>query len=357
MLEQVLTALKSIRAPVATDEYDLHQLACQALAQAGIGCVHEAQLAPRCRIDVLCGRVGIEIKRGRPTASALTRQLTRYAQSGALDALVVLSEQSVSLPEQITGVPVRLVCLYKLWGLSDASGGMEHPQDETLIKAGVAMRLAQDALALPRLESSDYQDADVPAYLQDAPPAGHYYGTLSYNNRRKSWTVRGEPCVIELCKRLFPGTDGGKRGEARFTDHRRIVGDLNWLMLRYPLQIAPRDRERWEKAISAARDYAAARQRIQDAPPQMEPRAGSFIGTLMPFQKAGLSWLCATPRALLADEMGLGKTLQALCCLCNTQAFPAFWWCRRTWCATGRQKSRALFALKVEHRACMCCAG
>ena len=39
MLEQVLTALKSIRAPVATDEYDLHQLACQALAQAGIGCV------------------------------------------------------------------------------------------------------------------------------------------------------------------------------------------------------------------------------------------------------------------------------------------------------------------------------
>ena len=53
MLEQVLTALKSIRAPVATDEYDLHQLACQALAQAGIGCVHEAQLAPRCRIDVL----------------------------------------------------------------------------------------------------------------------------------------------------------------------------------------------------------------------------------------------------------------------------------------------------------------
>ena len=168
MLEQVLTALKSIRAPVATDEYDLHQLACQALAQAGIGCVHEAQLAPRCRIDVLCGRVGIEIKRGRPTASALTRQLTRYAQSGALDALVVLSEQSVSLPEQIAGVPVRLVCLYKLWGLSDAGGGMEHPQDETLIKAGVAMRLAQDALALPRLESSDYQDADVPAYLQDA---------------------------------------------------------------------------------------------------------------------------------------------------------------------------------------------
>ena len=94
-------------------------------------------------------------------------------------------------------------------------------------------------------------------------------------------------------------------------------------MLRYPLQIAPRNRERWEKAISAARDYAAARQRIPDAPPQMEPRAGSFIGTLMPFQKAGLSWLCATPRALLADEMGLGKTLQALCCLCNTQAFPA----------------------------------
>ncbi len=323
MLERVLTALKSIRAPIATDEYDLHRLACQALAQAGIGCKHEAPLSPRCRIDILCGRIGIEIKRGRPVASVLIRQLERYADSGMLDAIVLVSEQSVTLPDEIKGIPLRQICLFRLWGLSDAVTSAAAPQDETLLKADMALRMAKDALSLPQSQPHAYQSADIPPYLRDADETEHYYGTLSYNSRRKSWTVRGEPCVIELCKRLFPGTDGGKRGEVHFADHRRIVGDLNWLMLRYPLQIAVRDRERWEKAIGDARNYAAMRRQMLNAPQQAEPREGSFLGTLMPFQKTGLAWLCATPRALLADEMGLGKTLQALCCLCNTQSFPA----------------------------------
>lgn len=323
-LAHILSVLEGIRAPIATDEYDLHHLVCQTLAQSGIGCVHEAVLSPRCRIDVLCGRIGIEIKRGRPTASVLLRQLTRYAQSGALDALIVLTERRVSMPEKIAGIPVVVLCLFKLWGLTNAGENAAHPADSTLAKAALAMNIARDALGMPTTPvTADYSDADVPAYLQDASSEGHCYGTLSYNRRRKCWVVRGEPCVVEMCKRLFPGTDAGTRGEARFSDHRRIVGDLNWLMLRYPLEIAQRDKERWQNAVTQARDYAAARQRALDMPQQAEPLQGSFLGTLKPFQKVGLAWLCATPRALLADEMGLGKTLQALCCLCNTRAFPA----------------------------------
>lgn len=323
-LEHIVSVLESIRAPIATDEYDLHHLVCQTLAQAGIGCVHEAQLAPRCRIDVLCERIGIEIKRGRPTASVLLRQLTRYAQSGALDALIVLSERRVTLPEKIAGIPVKALCLFQLWGLADTGESLGNPSDHMLAKATLAMSMARDALGMPAAPApADYSDADVPAYLQDVSPDAHCYGTLSYNRRRKCWVVRGEPSVVEMCKRLFPGSDAGTRGEARFSDHQRIVGDLNWLMMRYPLEIAQRDRERWQSAVTQARDYAAARRRALDMPQQAEPLPGTFLGTLKPFQKAGLAWLCATPRALLADEMGLGKTLQALCCLCNTRAFPA----------------------------------
>ena len=102
---------------------------------------------------------------------------------------------------------------------------------------------------------------DLPAYLRDAAEAGHRYGVLSYNRRARCWTIKGEPCVTELAKRLFPGCDGHGRGEARFTAHRRIVGELNWLMLRYPLEVAPRDRDRWEAAIADARAYAARRER------------------------------------------------------------------------------------------------
>ena len=327
MLEQVVVALRTIRAPLATDEYDLHQLARQALAQHGLPCTHEAVLAPRCRIDLLCGRVGIEIKRGRPTRTALLRQLLRYAQTGRLDALVVLSEQSVDLPDRLEGLPVASIGLFKLWGVANASAGYTGG-DAALHKADEALRAARAALELPSPayippQEDDYDENDIPPYLQDMPQAGHYYGTLSYNHRSRCWMIRGEPSVIELCKRLFPGSDHGKRGEVRFTDHRRIVGDINWLMLRYPLMIAERDRERWQSAISGARSQAAARQRLLDADFEQEPPQGMFLGTLMPFQKKGLAWLCATPQGLLADEMGLGKTLQALCALCSLSAFPA----------------------------------
>ena len=47
---------------------------------------------------------------------------------------------------------------------------------------------------------------------------------------------------------------------ARFTAHRRIIGALNWLMLRYPLEIREGDRARWEQALEEARDYAVRRE-------------------------------------------------------------------------------------------------
>ena len=165
--------------------------------------------------------------------------------------------------------------------------------------------------------------SEYPAYLRDAPPDGHKYGVLSYNRRAKCWTIKGEPCVTELAKRLFPGCDGHGRGEARFTAHRRIVGELNWLMLRYPLEVAERDRDRWEKALSEARDYAERRERALTLPETAEPPAGTFTGALLPFQKQGLSFLLGARRCLLADEMGLGKTVQALAFLATTAAYPA----------------------------------
>ena len=162
----------------------------------------------------------------------------------------------------------------------------------------------------------------LPAYLQDAPAKGHIYGTLSYNRRSKCFTIKGEPCVTELAKRLFPGSER-KRGEARFTANRRVVGDVNWLMMRYPLEIAERDRGIWEKALAAAREHALSREAAAKLPRRAVPPQGSFEGELREFQKEGLSFLLANPRALLADEMGLGKTVQALACLAATGDLPA----------------------------------
>ncbi len=164
---------------------------------------------------------------------------------------------------------------------------------------------------------------EYPAYLRDATPGRHTYGTLSYNRRSKCWTIKGESCVTELAKRLFHGCDGRGRGVARFTAHRRIIGDLNWLMLRYPLEIRESDRARWEGALEEAREYAVRREQALTMPETATPPREAFSGELLPFQKQGLGFMLSTRRCLLADEMGLGKTVQALAFLATTAAYPA----------------------------------
>lgn len=170
----------------------------------------------------------------------------------------------------------------------------------------------------------------MPPYLLDdsgaQPEVGanrRTYGTLSYNKRRKCWVVKGDPTVTELCKRLFPGTETSKRGEARFTAHRRIVGDLNWLMLRYPLTVRQTDMERWENALTEAREYVIRREEARLMPVRVTPNPAVFMGKLTPFQEEGLSFLLRTDRGLLADEMGLGKTVQTLAMLAQTGEYPA----------------------------------
>lgn len=351
--EQVLLALSAIRAPQTQDEYDLHGLTAEALQRADIEFRHEAPLAPRCRIDFLCQDIGIEIKRGKPERTPVEKQLRRYADTGKLSALVLLSEKTLpKLPGFVSGIPVYPVSLQKLWGIANplgdsiaASNGAaegtldpgfdeeaappsppEIPEEaEHAPEAAVAPASALDrpsaALALEDRILRDLSQEDLPPFLRPAEVPGATYGTLSYNARRKCWVIKGDPAVTELAKRLFPGSDA-KRGEARFTAHRRIVGDVNWLMMRYPLAIAPRDRDRWQQALNQAQEYYRMREKARTAPLATQPSPAVFRGQLRPFQQKGLSWLMLTPRALLADEMGLGKTVQALACAAQEGIFP-----------------------------------
>ncbi len=172
-------------------------------------------------------------------------------------------------------------------------------------------------------ELDSREDELLPAYLRPVESApGHVYGTLSYNRRSKCWVVKGDPSVTEMCKRLFPGTAGSKRGEARFTAHRRMVGELCWLMLRFPLTVKLADLPLWDKAVADARSAAIRKEKAARMPSSATPPEGSFTGELMGFQQEGLGFLLQHDRCLLADEMGLGKTVQALAWLASTRSFP-----------------------------------
>lgn len=115
---RILHALSAVRTPAQPEEYDIHAAIASALTEAGLCYEHEYKLGPRCRIDFRVGRVGIEVKKGRPASAALTRQLQRYLASDALDAVVVVTQRAVRLPAAIAGKPVTLVSLNRLWGVA-----------------------------------------------------------------------------------------------------------------------------------------------------------------------------------------------------------------------------------------------
>ena len=164
---------------------------------------------------------------------------------------------------------------------------------------------------------------ELPPYLLPPRGNGRTYGELSYNKRRKCWTIKASPAVTEMAKRLFPGSQGSRRGEARFTAHRRLMGDLHWFMLRYPLDIRKGDEKRFDQAMDEARNYALQKERSRQMPLSAKPPQQSFTGALQPFQEKGLAFLLNNPRSLLADEMGLGKTVQALAWLATAPKYPA----------------------------------
>ncbi|MCG8400085.1 MAG: DEAD/DEAH box helicase [Firmicutes bacterium] len=158
----------------------------------------------------------------------------------------------------------------------------------------------------------------IPSYLNPPENVQRYYGTLKYKGSK--WVIDGEPCVVEIAKRLFPGCMSRIRGMAIFPATKRTNGDLNWLMLRYPLKVE--DQPKWEQALQETVEHVQKREEILRRPQKTIPGA-DFNGELKPFQQEGLAHLMHNRRTLLADEMGLGKTVQALAFLSETKAYPA----------------------------------
>ena len=117
-MEQIIEAISALRAPLQQGEYDLHRLVMDALDAASLPWAHEVKLAPRCRIDLMCGGVGIEIKRGKVETARVKEQLRRYAACPRVEGLILVTEKTIPLPHTIGGKPVRLICLNRLWGIA-----------------------------------------------------------------------------------------------------------------------------------------------------------------------------------------------------------------------------------------------
>ena len=118
-LDEVIRVLGTLRAPQAAQEAELQQAVEACLNEHGISFTREAVLGPRARIDFLTeGGIGIELKKGRPESRGLRSQLERYAASEAVQALVVLTQKSASVPARVKGKVCVQISLNRLWGVA-----------------------------------------------------------------------------------------------------------------------------------------------------------------------------------------------------------------------------------------------
>lgn len=117
-MRSIAAALSAVRMPAQPEEYDIHAAVAEALTEAGLEYEHEYRLGPRRRIDFRVGRIGIEVKKGRPASAQLREQLARYLESDALDGVIVVTQRVTAVPGAINGKPVRLVSLNRLWGVA-----------------------------------------------------------------------------------------------------------------------------------------------------------------------------------------------------------------------------------------------
>jgi SNF2 family DNA or RNA helicase len=142
---------------------------------------------------------------------------------------------------------------------------------------------------------------------------------VDYDDATDSYILEAEPAVFETAKRIFPGCVS-RTGNVRFKSTKRSVGDLNWLMLRYPLEV--RCSKRYEMDRKRAVEHADFREGVRDDSPVEIPSMfnGKLIGT---YQPEGVSFLVHRKRCVLADDVGCGKTIELLAALASAHAFPA----------------------------------
>ena len=160
--------------------------------------------------------------------------------------------------------------------------------------------------------------SQIPTYLQPVQEAPYYYGKLEYRKRDNSWLITAEPMVLQLIKRLFIASDY-KPGVARFKLNKRITGDLNWLMLRYPLEIV--DKDIWEREYNRTLEHVSQTQTML-VKPNKETPSTLFKGELFEFQKEALGWMLHFKKTLLADDTGLGKTVSFISLISKLQQYP-----------------------------------
>lgn len=104
-LQRLIDAIRSFRFRYVNED-ELQRGLTGALEQAGFVVRREVRLTARDRIDLLVGRIGIEVKIAG-NAETVNRQITRYLASDELDGVILVTSRVRHFePAPTAGKPV-----------------------------------------------------------------------------------------------------------------------------------------------------------------------------------------------------------------------------------------------------------
>lgn len=155
------------------------------------------------------------------------------------------------------------------------------------------------------------------------------FGTVSHlpatDIARAKWAIAAEPHVAMKLKRWFPRAAPGEAGMLMLSDTPEVSADLEWMLARWPMEMAPADAQR---LAGRSVEYSEARATVdkimtgaltldsdQLLEPALEPRG--------PWQLVPADMVLTLGRVFCGDVLGLGKTFEGLMVLRHPDARPA----------------------------------
>ena len=125
---------------------------------------------------------------------------------------------------------------------------------------------------------------------------------------RDKWRITGEPHVLMMFKRVFTGLQR-QYGTLTFSNTESNAELLEWIMLRYPLEITAAHRRVLDTLTASAR---AKRARADTLLRGGTPTPVRTLIPLRPYQLLAVDLLRLKTSLLVGDDLGLGKTCVAL---------------------------------------------
>jgi len=135
------------------------------------------------------------------------------------------------------------------------------------------------------------------------------------------WHFKAEPHILLRLKRVFEKISKTQYDVVTLSDSDENRRDLEWFLLRYPLDISERDirnlrdgARRMEETVNTLEKIVDTKYKPKSYPMALPPRL---------YQAQAAEIILRNGFLLVADDVGLGKTAEAITCFTNPKTLPA----------------------------------